>query len=96
MALAASGDREPWVDVNPANPQNLIAVWQQDRWSDGGARGLVTAVSHDGGVRSAETFPHFSTCAGGTPQNGGDFDRASDAWVSFGPDGTAGGDEIAA
>src|SRR4029453_9684788 len=23
------------------------------------------------------------------PQNGGDFDRSSDPWVSFGPDGTA-------
>ena len=61
---------EPWVEVNPTNPDNIIAVWQQDRWSNGGARGLLTAVSHDGGDSWATTFPHFSTCAGGTPANG--------------------------
>jgi hypothetical protein len=87
--LYPNAEEEPWVDVNPTNSQNLIAAWQQDRWSDGGAHGLVTAVSHDGGGTWTETFPHFSTCAGGTPANGGDFDRASDPWVSFGPDGTA-------
>src|SRR5580765_8797917 len=41
---------EPWVAVNPANPSNLIGVFQQDRWSNGGARGLVTAVSSNGGT----------------------------------------------
>src|SRR4029450_10726167 len=29
---------EPWVEVNPTDPNNVIAVWQQDRWSNGGAR----------------------------------------------------------
>jgi hypothetical protein len=87
--LYPNAEEEPWVDVNPMSPNNLIAVWQQDRWSDGGAHGLVTAVTHDGGLTWTRTFPHFSTCAGGTVQNGGDFDRSSDPWVSFGPDGTA-------
>jgi hypothetical protein len=87
--LYPNAEEEPWVDVNPTNPNNLIAVWQQDRWSDGGAHGLVTAATHDGGATWTRTFPHFSTCAGGTAQNGGDFDRSSDPWVSFGPDGTA-------
>ena len=87
--LYPNAEEEPWVDVNPTNPNNLIAVWQQDRWSDGGAHGLVTAVTHNGGATWTLTFPHFSTCAGGTAQNGGDFDRSSDPWVSFGPDGTA-------
>jgi hypothetical protein len=87
--LYPNAEEEPWVDVNPTNPNNLIAVWQQDRWSDGGAHGLVTAVSHNGGATWISTFPHFSTCAGGTVANGGDFDRASDPWVSFGPDGKA-------
>ena len=41
---------EPWVDVNPTNPQNLIVGWQQDRWSNGGARGDVSAYSKDGGT----------------------------------------------
>jgi hypothetical protein len=87
--LYPNAEEEPWVDVNPTNSSNLIAVWQQDRWSDGGAHGLVTAVTHNGGASWTSTFPHFSTCAGGTAQNGGNYDRASDPWVSFGPDGTA-------
>jgi len=33
----------------PTRPQPLIGVWQQDRWSNGGARGLGTGVSFDGG-----------------------------------------------
>ena len=87
--LYPNAEEEPWVDVDPTNPNNLIAVWQQDRWSDGGAHGLVTAVSHNGGATWTSTFAHFSICAGGTVQNGGDFERASDPWVSFGGDGTA-------
>jgi hypothetical protein len=93
--LAAGGTNflnaevEPWVDVNPTNPANLIAVWQQDRWSNGGARGLLTAVTHDGGATWGTTFPHFSRCAGGTDANGGDYERASDPWVSFSPNGVA-------
>jgi len=80
---------EPWVEVNPTNPNNVIAVWQQDRWSNGGARGLVTAVTHDGGATWSTTFAHFSTCSGGTAANGGNYERASDPWVSFGPNGDA-------
>jgi hypothetical protein len=75
---------EPYVDVNPLNPDNLIAVWQQDRWNDGGARGLFSAVSDDGGA-TWETVepPAFSLCTDG------DYERATDPWVSFGPDGAA-------
>jgi len=69
--LYPNAEEEPWIDVNPTNPNNLIAVWQQDRWNDGGAHGLVTGVSHDGGATWHETFAHFSTCAGGTAANGG-------------------------
>src|SRR6266508_3105905 len=87
--LYPNAEEEPWVDVNPTNPLNLVAVWQQDRWSDGGAHGLVTGVSHDGGLTWSRTFPHFSICAGGTAANGGNYERSSDPWVSFGPDGTA-------
>ena len=67
---------EPWVAVNPTNPNNIVAVYQQDRWSDGGAHGLVTAVSHNGGATWSRTWAHFSFCSGGTAANGGDFDRA--------------------
>jgi len=81
---------EPFVAVNPASPSHLIAVFQQDRWSNGGARGLVTSVSANGGSTWTEPPPpHFSTCAGGTAANGGAYDRSSDPWVSIGPDGRA-------
>jgi hypothetical protein len=32
---------EPRVAVNPTNPSNIVGVFQQDRWSTGGAHGLV-------------------------------------------------------
>jgi hypothetical protein len=80
---------EPWVAVNPTNPNNVIGVYQQDRWNNGGAHGLVAAVTHDGGTTWAHTWAHFSFCSGGTVANGGDFDRATDPWVTFSPNGHA-------
>ena len=80
---------EPWVAVNPANSNNRIGVYQQDRWNDGGAHGLVAAVSHDGGATWAHSWAHFSLCSGGTVANGGDFERTSDPWVTFAPNGSA-------
>src|SRR6266566_5234631 len=80
---------EPWVAVNPTNPLNIIGVYQQDRYTLGGARGLAAAVTHNGGTTWSSTYPHFSSCAGGTEANGGDFQRASDPWVTFSPNGDA-------
>ncbi|HLO28045.1 MAG TPA: sialidase family protein, partial [Anaerolineales bacterium] len=87
--LYVNSEVEPWVAVNPTNPSNIVAVYQQDRWSNGGAHGLVTAYSFDGGTTWNRTFAHFSFCSGGTVANGGDFDRASDPWVTFSPNGAA-------
>src|ERR671930_315611 len=41
---------EPHVVVDPSNPNVLIGAWQQDRWSNGGSEGLVTARSTNGGA----------------------------------------------
>ncbi len=76
---------EPWFEVNPQDSQDLAGFWQQDRWSDGGAHGLVAGVSHDGGTSWAKTWPAFSNCAGGTAANGGDYERSSDPWLSWSP-----------
>src|SRR5207248_530524 len=78
---------EPWLAVSPTNPNDVAGSWQQDRWSDGGAHGLVAAVSHDGGTTWTHSWPHFSICAGGTAANGGDYGRSSDPWQSFAPNG---------
>src|SRR4051794_26438249 len=88
--LYPNAEVEPWVAANPATRRNLVAVWQQDRWSNGGARGLLSAYSLDGGRSWARsTAPPFAHCEGGTAANGGDYERASDPWVSIGPDGSA-------
>src|SRR5438874_2965848 len=84
-----NSELEPGVAVNPTNSSNIIGVYQQDRYTFGGARGLGAAVSHDGGATWSSTHPHFTTCAGGTAANHGDYQRASDPWVTFSPDGTA-------
>ncbi len=74
---------EPWIEVNPQDPQDLAAFWQQDRWSDGGAHGLVAGVSHNGGATWSRSWPAFSNCADGTAANGGDYERSSDPWLSW-------------
>jgi hypothetical protein len=83
--LYVNAEVEPFVAVNPANSGNLIGAWQQDRWSNGGAHGLVAGFSLDGGATWSETTLPFSACAPG----GLNYERASDPWVSIGPDGTA-------
>lgn len=82
---------EPYIDVDRSSgKQNLIAVFQQDRFSNGGAHGLWTDVSHDGGAtfQAVTAAPAFSRCTGGTAV-GNDYERASDPWVSISPNGTA-------
>src|SRR5260370_30897299 len=32
---------EPWVAIDPTDPKRLLVGHQQDRWDDGGSRGLV-------------------------------------------------------
>ena len=86
---------EPWISVNPSNSNNIAAGWQQDRWSNGGAHGLVNGISFDGGATWATSFALFSRCAlsaaGLSPddpsQPGHLWDRATDPWLSFGPSG---------
>jgi hypothetical protein len=74
---------EPWIVVNPSNTSNVVGIWQQDRWSDGGARGLVAGVSFDAGLTwEPVAIPGLTACSSDT------FQRASDPWLSFAPDGT--------
>src|SRR4051794_23154256 len=45
---APSSEVEPWVAVDPRDPRRAIGVFQQDRWTDGGAKGLVATYTRDG------------------------------------------------
>jgi hypothetical protein len=75
---------EPYVAANPRNPNNLLVGHQQDRWSNGGARGDIARVRlHGGASWRPVVIPGVSRCAGG------EFLRASDPWVDFSPNGTA-------
>lgn len=74
--------------VNPANAANVVTFWQQDRWNDGGAHGNLAGASFDGGLTWSRSAPRFSRCAGGAGLgNAGDYERATDPWLSFGPTG---------
>jgi Neuraminidase (sialidase) len=80
---------EPQIAVNPTNAQNVIGVFQEDRWSDGGAHGLLSAVSSNGGSSYVNTWAEFSACS---DKPGGYFEqlpRATDPWVSFDAAGRA-------
>jgi hypothetical protein len=80
-----SDEVEASIATNPAFPGNVVGAWQQDRWNDGGSRGLAAAASFDGGRHFQQTTLPFSTCAPG----GINFSRASDAGVAFGKTGLA-------
>ena len=83
--LYPNAEVEPDATANPARPGNLIAVWQQDRWANGGAHGLMAGYSFDGDRSWGRATLPFSRCA----PNGAPYNRASDPAVSIGPDGTA-------
>jgi hypothetical protein len=77
----------PGSEIEPRSTRfgsHVVAEYQQDRWDDGGARGLVVSYSDDNGAAGTwhrVTVPGISAC------EGGEFLRASDPWVSFAPNG---------
>lgn len=87
--LYANAEVEPTFAISPLNSLVAIAAWQQDRWSDGSARGIVAAYSNDGGVTWARRAMPMSRCGGGNTGNGGDYARATDPWLTISPNGAA-------
>src|SRR3954452_10313900 len=71
---------EPLVAVNPTNQRNVIGVFQEDRWVDGGAHGLMAGVSQNGGASYGPSWARFSSCSGNPTE---EFPRATDPWVTF-------------
>lgn len=91
--LYLNSEVEPWIDVDPtsagdADGPDFIGVYQQDRYETGGARGLAASFSTNGAQDftqlTASQLPKFTQCAGNSL-----YERASDPWVSFGPNGDA-------
>ena len=87
--LYAGAEVEPMAANLASDPNHIVATWQQDRWSDGGARGIVTAVSSDGGASWARTLQPMSRCGGALAGSAGDFERVSDPWIDIGSNGVA-------
>jgi hypothetical protein len=72
---------EPAITVNPADPRNIIATWQQDV-GRGASRSDLIATSRNGGRSWRRvTIPGLSACTGGSA------DSATDPWVSAGRGG---------
>lgn len=77
---------EPQVAVNPTNTDEIVGVAQQDRWPDGGARGLSSWRSTDGGASWSKLADvRWGACQDG-PQR---FARVTDPWVSYDTAGNA-------
>jgi hypothetical protein len=75
---------EPDIAMDPNDPNNVVAVVQQGRFpSGGGAAGISFSASLDGGRHWRD-----GTLPGLTLGAGGEFDRATDPAVAFGPDGS--------
>jgi len=71
---------EPSLAVDPSDPLELVAVWQENRAPDD--VGNVVAVTHDGGGSWARAaLPSVLNCTGGP------YAHATDPWVSIGKDG---------
>ena len=75
---------EPWVAADPTDASRLLVGHQQDRFDDGGSRGMVGVVSNDAAASWKDTIPQDVTKC-----TGGNFIRASDPWTAFALDGTA-------
>jgi hypothetical protein len=75
---------EPYVAVDPARPDTVVAVFQMGRFPDGGAAAIGFASSDDGGTTwTSGVLPGLTRASGGV------YLRVSDPSVAFGPDGSA-------
>jgi hypothetical protein len=78
---------EPWIaasgtDRNGDGEKDIIGGYQQDRWSNGGSRGVYASAWFNGAWEPV-AVPGTSACVGGSHL------RATDPWVTFSPDGSA-------
>jgi hypothetical protein len=80
---------EPQLAVDPTNTSHVVAVYQQDRYTGSGARAIVARVSYDANAADGASWsppaaiPGLDGSVATSP-----YQRYSDPWVSFAPDGT--------
>jgi len=79
-SVTLDSQTEPMVSINQSNHDNLVGMWQEDRWTTGGSRNLVLGTSMDGGQTWTNIPLH-----GVSILAGGEFQRVTDPWVDFGP-----------
>ena len=60
---------EPWVDVSPADGNNLVGMWQEECWSTAGVRNLVGTSMEGGQTWRNIRLQGVGIVAGGEFQN---------------------------
>jgi hypothetical protein len=73
---------EPTIAVNPKKKNHIVAAWQQNRISNGGALEAGIAYSWDSGKTWKKTKVPYQICDRGIVQ------RVSDVWLSYSKDGS--------
>jgi hypothetical protein len=73
---------EPTIAVNPKHKKHIVAAWQKDRISNGGALEAGISYSRDGGKHWHKSEIPFQICNGGINQ------RSGDEWLSYSADGS--------
>jgi hypothetical protein len=83
QTVVQNAEVEPSLAVDPRRPARAYVAYQQDRFRDGAARGIVVATTTDGGRTWRRSVIGVGFCATGsrTPF------RVTDPWVSVGADG---------
>src|SRR5579859_6579526 len=76
VAMNLDDTAEPYVAVNPAHPNNIVAAWIQGPFQD-----IIAAASLDGGMTWQQVPLPLTTCSGGP------YPGAGDPWLSFAPSG---------
>lgn len=75
--ITIDSEIEPYVVVDPTNSNHLVGTWNQDF-----ARGIVAAVSFNGGNSwQSVVIPGVTAASGGT------YPHSSNPWLSFAPNG---------
>ncbi|MFL6015259.1 MAG: exo-alpha-sialidase, partial [Gaiellaceae bacterium] len=83
QTVVQNAEVEPSLAVDPRRPARAYVAYQQDRFRDGAARGIVVGTTNDGGRAWRRSVIRVGFCATGSREPF----RVTDPWVSVGADG---------